>query len=166
MNQHLEGNWPAIRRLFAQTLKSSYHFSLATTDDRGNPHITPIGSLYLERELRGYYFDLFSQKMNKNLEDNDRVCVMAVPSRFSLWLSALFRGRFSTPPGVRLYGRVGPRREARAEETKRWLKTVRAASFLKGHHMLWGDLKWVRDIQFDDWSPINLGPMTRGLWKK
>ena len=165
MNQQMIRNWPNIRRLFSETLKTSYHFSLATNDGQGNPHITPIGSLYLEREPKGYYFDLFSHTMNNNLKENDRVCVMAVPSRFSTWLSALWRGRFSKPPGMRLYGRIGAPREARPEEVARWQKVVRRTRWLKGHQLLWGEICMVRDIEFDDWSPVQLGQMTRGLWR-
>jgi hypothetical protein len=166
MNDQLRHHWPTVRRLFAEALRTSYHFSLATTDAAGNPHITPIGSLYLEQEPRGYYFDIFSKNMNQNLENQNRVCVMAVPSRLGTWLRALVTGRFAKPPGIRLYGRVGPRREATAVETARWRKNVRAVSFLKGHDLLWGDLKHVREIVFDDWAPIQLGVMTRGLWQK
>ena len=38
-------NWAAIKRLFGQAFKSSFHYALATVNENGEPHETPIGSL-------------------------------------------------------------------------------------------------------------------------
>ena len=165
MNGHLQDHWRQIRSLFAETLATSFHFSLASVDADGNPHVTPIGSLFLNREPSGYFFEIFTRKMPSNFENNARVCVLAVPSRFRTWLSAMVRGRFPKPPGIRLYGKVGPLRPAKPEEIKRWRKQVRPVRFFKGHDLLWSKLDQVRDVVFDDWKPINLGETTRGLWR-
>ncbi|MDJ0835231.1 MAG: pyridoxamine 5'-phosphate oxidase family protein [Acidobacteriota bacterium] len=165
MAQTLESHWPQIRRTFAAALGTSFHFSMASVDDQGNPHISPIGSLRLDKNrTRGYYFELFTKKMPRNFQTNQRVCVMAVPSRIRSWLSALIRGRFKSPPGVRLYGTVGEVREATPEEKVWWERRTGILRFLKGYKILWSDLSHVREIHFDDWAPVNLGPMTQGCW--
>ena len=165
MSRTLAHHWPQIRRVFAEAIRSSLHLSVASVDAGGNPTISPIGSVYLEKDrTSGYFFEIFTRKMPRNFKENQRICVMAVPSRMRQWFGALLRGRFKTPPGVRLYGTVRALRPARPEEVAFWRKRIRRVRFLKGHDLLWSDLSHVRDIQFDGWAPVNLGPMTRGCW--
>jgi len=90
-----------------------------------------------------------------------RVCVMAVDSGRRFWLTALTRGRFSKAPAVRLSGTAGPRREATPQEQARFLRRVRPASRLRGHQLLWSNLAMVRDLEFEDAEPVNLGAMTQ-----
>lgn len=33
-----------------------------------------------------------------------------------------------------------------------------------GFHLLWGDLRYVRELRFESASPIELGKMTAELW--
>ena len=165
MSQSLIKHWPPIRRVFAAALSSSFHLSVGSVDQDGNPHISPIGSIHLDRnETSGYYFELFTKQMPRNLQTNQRVCVMAVPSRMRQWFGALLRGRFKTPPGVRLYGTAGELRPATNKEVARWHRKVKSLRFLKGHDLLWANTSHVREIHFDGWAPVNLGPMTRGCW--
>jgi len=49
--------WPHIRRVFGDALRSSLHGSIATVDDAGRPHITPIGFLFLRDNDTTYYFE-------------------------------------------------------------------------------------------------------------
>ena len=66
-------------------------------------------------------------------------------------------------PGVRLYGTVGPNRKAKPAELDCWRKRVKRYKGLKGYDLLWKDIQTVRDIQFDRFEPVRLGPMTRHL---
>lgn len=165
MNPQLMRHWPQIRRTFYEGLRSNLHIAVATVDRDGNPHVTPIGSLLLQREPSGFFFDIFSKKMLTNLETNQTVCIMAVASRKRMWLSALLRGRFKRPPGVRLYGRMGERRPSTPEEVARGKRLLPKTGWTKGHKLLWNDLSHVRDIHFHDWAPVQLGEMTRGIWR-
>ena len=128
--------------------------------------MTPVGSVTLTTPGRGYYFDIFTNQTRTNLETNQRVCILAVNSGLRFWLVSLIRGAFTEIPAVRLYGTVGPSREASDEEIARWQRKVHFARFFKGHKLLWGKLRAarVRDLYFDDVAPVKLGGMTRGLW--
>ena len=78
---------------------------------------------------------------------------------------ALFLGRFPSPPAVRLRGTVGERRQATQEEIARWRKRVGWTRWLKGYQLLWGNLRFVRDVHVESIEPVRLGSMTQGLWQ-
>ncbi len=40
-------NWDQVKTLFRKSFVSSFHFSIATVNERGEPHVTPIGSMIL-----------------------------------------------------------------------------------------------------------------------
>ena len=163
----LEAHWSTIRRVCNASRLSSLAFSIVSVNEDGSPHSTPIGSLRLHKECRGTYFELFTQKLGKNLDRDPRVCVMAVNSSKWLWLKSLYKGQFNAAPGVRLYGTVGPRRDAEASEMAWWQRQLKPVRWMKGHDLLWKveHLAYVRDIHFDRFEPINLGTMTQGLWE-
>jgi hypothetical protein len=74
-------------------------------------------------------------------------------------LKALWRGEARRPFGVRLHGTVGERREATAAEIARMHRRVRPLRFLRGHDLLWGRLRTVRDVRFDAFEPVRIGPL-------
>ena len=109
------------------------------------------------------YFDRFPRRLGENLARDARICILAVDSRAPFWLKGLARARFESAPGVRLYGRVvGERRPATAAERAGWERRVR---WLPGYEPLWGHLDEVRDLELDRFEPVQLGPMTAGLWR-
>jgi uncharacterized protein len=159
--------WPAVRALVNRTFLSSLHFAFATVNPDGTPHVTPIGSLMLAADRpEGVFFEVFSTQMVRNLEERPRVCILAVNSSAAVWLLALLRGRFVTPPAARLLGTVGPRREATAAELARWRRRTRGLWRLQGGRSLWGQLRYARTIHFDAVEPVHLGKMTRGTWPR
>jgi hypothetical protein len=84
---------------------------------------------------------------------------MAVNS--SKWglLKALWRGEADRPYGVRLFGHAGPRREATADELSAFHRRVRHLRFLRGHGLLWGRLRTVRDVRFHAFEPVRIPPL-------
>jgi len=66
---------------------------------------------------------------------------------------------------VRLIGSVGKRREATEEEVAIWENHVEFARGMKGYELLWGNMRFVRDIYFDSFEPVNMGEMTQDHWK-
>ncbi|MCB0405294.1 MAG: pyridoxamine 5'-phosphate oxidase family protein [Bdellovibrionales bacterium] len=159
-------DWKRIRRLFADSFKSSLHFSVATVGQDGAPNIAPIASLLLDpRKPRGCYFEIFARQTRKNLELDSRVCVLAVNSHLGFWGRSLLRGQFSTWPAVRLYGRAASRRPATPEEIARWKKRTRFFRWTRGYASLWGKLEHVRDIEFERFEPVQLGATTARLWQ-
>jgi len=151
--------------VFQESRHSSTHYAVATVNEDGSPHVAPIGALFLREDKAGFYFDEFPVTMSKNLERNPRVCILAVNSNISFWQKSLLAGKFETPPGVRLMGSVGKKREATEEEIAKWQNHVKLARGTKGHDLMWKDMRMVRDIDFDSIEPVLLGEMTQDLWK-
>ena len=157
-------NWQDVKRLFKQSFKSSCHFAVATVDENGEPHVTPIGSLILGDPGTGVYFEKFTQHLPRNYGTNKRICVLAVNSSKWFWLKSLLGGRFASPPAVRLHGVVGDLRDATDTELALWQKRVKRARFTKGHALMWRTMSKVRDITFTRIEPVHIGTMTRGAW--
>lgn len=157
--------WNHIRRLFNDAFNSSFHYAIATINEDGTPHITPIGSLILDNNKKGFYFEEYVSNMSRNFQHNKRVCVMAVNSSTWFGIKSFFLGRFVSPPAVRLIGTVGEKREATPQELELFRKRVRKYLMFRGYDLLWSRLKYVRDIYFDSFEPVHAGVMTRDLWK-
>lgn len=160
--EHID-NWKEVKEVFRESFKSSFHYSIATVSENGEPHVSPIGSLILGRPGEGFYFEKFPSNLPRNLSNNNQVCVLAVNSGKWFWLKSLVAGKFSVPPAIRLYGEVGELREATEAELLLWQKRVKSVSFTKGHKLIWRDMSKVRDIRFTRVEPVKIGQMTRGL---
>jgi hypothetical protein len=158
-------HWEMIQKVFHEALVSSLHYAVATVNEDGSPHLTPIGALFLRENRTGFYFDVFTVKMSSNLKKDQRVSILAVNSSPFYWQTVLATGRCEMPPSVRLMGIVGERRDATEEEKAMWHNHMAFASGARGYDMLWGNMQFVRDITFDAFEPVHLGEMTRDHWK-
>lgn len=138
---------------------------IASVNDDGSPHITPIGSLFLRDDCTGYYLERFPAQLRQNIQRDARICLYARSSSLSLWLAAMLLGRMSCPCAVRLVGRAGERRPASDAELGAWLRKVRLLRWSRGYQQLWADMTHVRELTFDDFVPVRLGAMSRGLWQ-
>lgn len=157
-------HWDEIRNLFEEAFKTSLHYAMATVNEDGSPHVAPVGSLVLGDNNKGVYFEKYLRGTPANLKRDKRVCVLAVISSKPALIKSLFQGRFSVPPAVKLIGTVGERREATEEEIRLFRKRVGSFRMLKGYGLLWGDVKYVREIHFSSFEPVDCGSMTRGAW--
>jgi pyridoxine/pyridoxamine 5'-phosphate oxidase len=157
-------HWYAIRNIFEEAFKSCTHFAVATVNEDGSPHVTPIGALILCEDRTGFYFDEYPSRMPENLKRNPRVCILAVNADKIFWAKSLMEGRFSSPPAVRLTGIVGELRGASEEEKEAWHKRIAVAKGLKGYQIMWERMGRVCDIRFESFEPVDLGQMTSGLW--
>ncbi|GAH09230.1 unnamed protein product [marine sediment metagenome] len=85
----ISNHWETIRGIFEEAYKSCLHFAVATVNDDGTPHVTPIGALFLRADQTGFYFDEYPSKMPENLRRNPRVCILAILaiSKRILWLT-------------------------------------------------------------------------------
>ncbi|MBU1340763.1 MAG: pyridoxamine 5'-phosphate oxidase family protein [Proteobacteria bacterium] len=160
--ENIKTNWDKLRKDFIHCQKSSFGgVKIATVDAKGNPNITPIGSLFLLSDQKGFFCNRFPVNLNKNLETNNSVCIIALNSSKLFWLKSLVKGKFSTCPGLKLYGQVGEKRDISASEKLRWEKMVRPFRVFKGYDLLWKDMKFVSDISFDSFEYIKAGKMTK-----
>ena len=160
MSSELKANWQKIKDHFNKSINSSRFYTFASINPDGTPHMAPYASLVLNDDCTGYYSDVFPNQMSRNLKADPRICISAVRMGFGLWFKALFTGKFVGWPGVRLYGTVGPSRKATLEEIERWRCRVKQYKWMKGYKILWADICTVRDVQFERFEPVRLGPMT------
>jgi uncharacterized protein len=158
--------WGIVKKLFAKTFLTSFHFAVATVGTDGAPHVTPIGSLILREKGDGFFFEEYLGTTALNFRHDRRICVLAAHSSRWEFLKSLFLGRFVSPPAVRLTGAVGEKREATPEEMALFRRRVGRFRFLKGYNRLWGRLRFVRDVTFEEVLPVRAGVMTAGLWPK
>ncbi len=162
----LEDHWPEIRRVVECGQKSTLHCAIASVDPDGMPHVTPIGTVFLRDDQTGFYFDPHTSALARNVEANPAICLMAVNARPMFWLRSLLGGRFVSPPGVRLYGTVGPRRPATPEELRRIEARMRPTRWTRGHRLIWSSFTHVRDIKFMAFRPVRYPAMMDHLWTR
>jgi len=152
--------WLQVRRLVARATVTV----VASVNEDGSPHLTPIGSLYLRRdELTGFYLERFPTTLPRNLERDQRFAVYAGRSDAAIWLKSMLRGRFDELIAIRLLGRAGKKRPVQEDERARFLKRMRLFRFTKGYRLLWGDFRFARELTFDGFELVQAGEMTRRL---
>ena len=159
----LIGNWDKIRKHFSNSFSSSLHVSIASVDSDNNPTTTPIGSLFLNLDQTGFYFEKYPSKLPKHSKSNKNICVLGVNSSKWFWAKSLFIGRFPDYPAIKLYGKLGEKRKASEIEIRGLKRRLRTTKRLKGHKYLWDQVEFVREITFTRAEKINLGKMTEKL---
>lgn len=160
----IKTHWPEIQRVLQRGQASTIYCSLASINADGTPNITPVGTVFLRSDCTGYYFDHYATALATNLDANPNVCVMAVNAGRLFWFRSFLLGRFTSPPGVRLYGRAHPRREATPAEVAAIEARVRPTRWLKGSKLLWSNFTHVRDIDFTSFRPVSYPVMMQCLW--
>lgn len=153
-------HWHIVKKLFKKAFSSSFHYSVASVDEDGKPHVTPIGSLILGEPGHAIYFEEFTSQLPNNIKSNKYISVLAVNSSKWYWLKSLLKGEFIEPPAIRLNGEAGVLREATQTEVNLWLKRVKSVSFTKGHKIMWQRMGKVREIKFTSIEPVHIGKMT------
>jgi hypothetical protein len=159
----IKADWNNIRKHFSKSFKSSLHVSIASVDSENNPTVTPIGSLFLNNDQTGFYFEKFPTKLPVNINANSNICVLGVNSSKWFWVKSLFNEKFSSTPAIKLYGALGNKRKASEDEIRALMRRMRSTNKLKGHKYLWGKMDSIREITFSKAEEINLGKMTTNL---
>ena len=155
--------WNKIRNHFSKSFSSSLHVSVASVDIHNNPTSTPIGSLFLNADQTGFYFEKFPTKLPARIEVNNKICVLGVNSNKWFWIKSLYKKEFRSFPAIKLYGKLGEKRKASAAEIYALERRMRMTRRLKGHEYLWGSMDSVREVSFSEVEKINLGSMTSAL---
>ncbi len=159
----IKSNWKLIREHFNQSFRSNFHVAIASVDASNNPTVTPIGSVFLNGDRTGFYFEKFPSKLPLHARANKNICILGVNSNRWFWIKSLFLGKFKTPPAIKLYGELGEKRKATHIELSRLERRVRIAKGTRGHAYLWKGLDHVREINFTKAEKINLAKMTEDL---
>jgi len=159
----IKTNWRLIKTHFNKSFKTSLYVAIATVDKDNNPTITPIGTLFLNKNQTGFYFEKFPKKIPANFKINKNICILGVNSSKWFWLKALYKLKFSSYPAIRLYGKLGERRKATEIEIFKLNRRMRTTKGLKGNKYLWGKMEYVRDIYFTKAEGIHIGKMSANL---
>jgi len=159
-----EKNWEHIRNFWGKeshvTASPNMPYCVfATVNEDGSPRVAPYSSLILGENKQGFYFDEFSQHLSKNLERDQKVCILLLKNNKWFWVKTVLFGKFDHAPGIRLMGTVGEKREATTQEINAFKKPLRKLKFFKGYKPLWGVMKHGRDIHFESFEPVKCGPM-------
>lgn len=96
-------NWDRIRTHFNKSFKSNFYVAIASVNSENNPTVTPIGSLFLNDDQTGFYFEKFPSKLPEHAKTNPRVCLLGVNSGRLFWIKALFNVKFKDFPALNLY---------------------------------------------------------------
>ncbi|MEY8848770.1 pyridoxamine 5'-phosphate oxidase family protein [Psychroserpens sp. XS_ASV72] len=160
---NIKTEWNTIRKHFNTSFSSNFHVAIASVDSENNPTVTPIGSLFLNDDQTGFYFEKFPSKLPEHANNNPNVCLLAVNSGRMFWIKALFHEKFKSFPAVKLYGKLGEKRKATDKEIERLNRRMKMTNGLKGNTYLWKKMEYVRDITFTKAEKINLGKMTAEL---
>jgi hypothetical protein len=159
----IKTDWNKIRKHFNKSFSSNFYVSVASVDSENNPTVTPIGSLFLNDNQTGFYFEKFPSKLPEHAKVNPKVCLLGVNSGRIFWVKALFKEKFADFPAIKLYGELGEKRKATEKEIARLNRRMKATKGLKGNTYLWGEMEFVREIKFRKAEKINLGKMTAEL---
>lgn len=160
LNEH----WKAIRLHFNKSFRKNLHVAVASVGNDNMPTVTPIGSLFLNSNQTGFYFEKYASRLPRHAQTNRNICVLAVNSSKWFWVKALFKGKFKAPPAIKLYGELGEKRKATDIELSRLKRRMNLARRSRGYKYLWGDMTTVREITFTKAEVSNLANMTRGVF--
>jgi hypothetical protein len=156
-------NWHKIKQHFNKSFQSNFHVSIASITSENIPTTTPIGSLFLNKDQTGYYFEKYPTKLPRFSKINKKICVLAVNSSNLFWIKSLWKGKFNSYPAIKLYGYLGEKRKATEFEIKRLNRRMIITKGMKGHKYLWGNMTMVRELTFTSAEIINLGEMTNNI---
>ncbi len=150
--------------LFKQKIKPLFtravYCSIATVNEQGQPHITPIGSVVLNNKNQGWFFQKFTQGIPNNVVHCKYATIMAVNDGAWFWLKSLIKGRFNQPPAMRMQVKLGALRPATKAEMEKFQRRVKLFSLTKGHAMLWRDMSNIREFEIIAYKPVFIGKMT------
>ena len=146
-----------------QLINRSPCLAIATVNEDGSPHITPIGSLFTNEKGKCFYFEKLPQRLRENLDRGSRFTILLQRGKLLYWLRALLKGKFDTMPALRISGVAGKRRPCSAEEKKLFDERFGKFRFTKGYDILWKEMGIVRDLTIDSIEPVNLNSMTSDI---
>jgi hypothetical protein len=146
-----------IKPLFSQ----SVFCSVATVNEHGVPHVTPIGSVILKDKNCGWFFQKFTKNIPKNTQHCQYATIMAVNDGRWFWLKSLLKGHFKSPPAMRLLVKMGALRPANEEEAQKFKRRVNLFKHTRGYAMIWQDMADIREFEIIEYKPVYIGEMTR-----
>lgn len=135
--------------------------SVATVSDAGIPHVSPIGSVVLTDETKGWFFQKFTKSIPKNTEQCEYATIMAVNDGKWFWLKSVLKGQFKKPPAMRVLVKLGQLRPATEKEAEKFQRRVGIFKRTKGYAMMWQQMAQIREFEILEYKPVFIGKMTQ-----
>ena len=151
-----------VKPLFSQAL----YCSVATVNEQGIPHVTPIGSVVLKDKANGWFFQKFTKNIPENANNCEFATIMAVNAGRWFWLKSLLKGSFKEPPAMRILVKLGQVRPATTEEGEKFKRRVNLFKRTKGYDMMWKDMSHIREFEIIEYKPVFIGQMTKNQFKQ
>ncbi len=158
MSKQILVNWSQVRSHFRKCQAQNLQQAIATVDELGLPQITPIGTVFLNDDQTGFYFEMYTTTLPDCAETTKRIAILGVNTSKWYWFKALFKGVFYGPPAVKLYGQLGQRRRATEVEMRRLERRLSSAKRMKGYDLLWKNMAFIREFSIDAYKMIEFGP--------
>ncbi len=157
--------WNNILKFFRNATQATAspalpYCTFSTVNEDGSPRVAPYTSMILGENKQGFYFDELSHSTSSNLERDQRICVLIVKNNKWFWIKTVLLGRFDHPPGIRLMGKVGKKREATEQEINAFKKPLSPLKFFKGYEPIWGFMKHGREIHFNEFETVKCRTLT------
>lgn len=146
-----------IKPLFSQAV----FCAVATVNNEGYPHVTPIGSVVLKDKSSGWFFQKFTKNIPLNVAHCQYATIMAVNDGKWFWLKSLLSGQFKKPPAMRLLVKLGKLRPATEAESLKFKRRVNIFKRTKGYAMMWQDMAEIREFEIIKYKPVYIDKMTR-----
>ncbi len=153
------------KKLFKEKVKPLFSgavfCSVATVNEAGVPHVSPIGSVVLNDENHGWFFQKFTKNIPQNTNSCEYATIMAVNDGKWFWLKSVLKGQFKKPPAMRLLVKLGKLRPATEAEGEKFKRRVGFFKRTKGYAMMWQEMAEVREFEILEYKPVFIGQMTR-----
>lgn len=150
-----------IKPVFSQAM----YCAVATVNQEGLPHVTPIGSVVLNNSRSGWFFQKFTKNIPLNADHCEFATIMAVNSGRWFWLKSLLKGQFKKPPAMRILVKLGDVRPAKEVEATKFKNRVKLFRRTKGYDMMWKDMSHIREFEIIEYKPVFIGQMTQRQFK-
>ncbi|MCF6288516.1 MAG: pyridoxamine 5'-phosphate oxidase family protein [Proteobacteria bacterium] len=145
-----------IKPLFA---KSTF-CSIATINSDGFAHVSPIGSVILHDKSHGVFYEKFTKNIPQNIKTNQLATIMCVNDGKWFWLKSLLKGKFKSPPAIRLVVKFGELRKEQDKEGKIFKRKVNIFKATRGYKILWSEMSDIREFEIIDYKPVYISSMT------
>lgn len=100
-----QATWDRGVAVLRQGMSTSLHCSIASVNEDGSPHVTPIGSLQITGLGTGMYFDVFNETLACNVDRDPRVSILVVDSSRSFGSRCSHEAASET---IRVFGLSAP----------------------------------------------------------
>lgn len=139
--------------------------SVATVNEVGMPHVSPIGSVVLNDEKHGWFFQKFTKRIPQNSAHCEYATIMAVNDGRWFWLKSVLKGQFKKPPAMRILVKLGKLRPATEAESAKFQRRVGIFKRTKGYAMMWQEMAEIREFEIVEYKPVFISTMTKDQFK-